>query len=201
MGVSVPILAITISLHLLAFVLAVGAERRRSTAKVRPDEYDEKTYCAYATDASTVYGLTAFGLLLIAQALINGVTKCLCFGRGMMGGRSTTCAVFFFIFSWVSFLAAEACLLAGSARNAYHTKYRAIFHVEHLSCATLRKGVFAAGAALTLVAMAASTLYYWSHSKADTGGWEKHHNEGLGMTSSNFTENQHELKDSQSGKV
>ncbi|KAL0285552.1 UNVERIFIED_CONTAM: hypothetical protein Sangu_2773400, partial [Sesamum angustifolium] len=53
-------------------------------AKVRPDEYDEKTYCAYATDASTVYGLTAFGLLLIAQALINGVTKCLCFGRGMM---------------------------------------------------------------------------------------------------------------------
>ncbi|KAK4423538.1 hypothetical protein Salat_1936600 [Sesamum alatum] len=119
----------------------------------------------------------------------------------MMGGRSTSCAVFFFIFSWVSFLAAEACLLAGSARNAYHTKYRAIFHVEHLSCATLRKGVFAAGAALTLVAMVASTLYYWSHSKADTGGWEKHQNEGLGMTSSSFTENQHQMKDSRFRKI
>ncbi|KAL0446850.1 UNVERIFIED_CONTAM: hypothetical protein Slati_1812900 [Sesamum latifolium] len=134
------------------------------------------------------------------QALINALLSA-CVSERMMGGRSTSCAVFFFIFSWVSFLAAEACLLAGSARNAYHTKYRAIFHVEHLSCATLRKGVFAAGAALTLVAMAASTLYYWSHSKADTGGWEKHQNEGLGMTSSNFTENQPELKDSQFGKV
>ncbi|PIN02215.1 hypothetical protein CDL12_25272 [Handroanthus impetiginosus] len=100
MGVSVTILVITISLHLIAFVLAIGAERRRSTAKVVPDEYDEKTYCRYGTDASTAYGLTAFGLLLISQTVVNGVTKCLCFGRGMMGGGSTTCAVFFFIFSW-----------------------------------------------------------------------------------------------------
>lgn len=137
MGVSVPILVISISLHLIAFVLAVGAERRRSTvpfcsisltffclfpwnflaafncqffslvkAKVVPDEYDEKTYCAYGTDASTVYGLSAFGLLLISQALIHGVTKCLCFGRGMMGGSSTTGAIVFFIFSWYAY-----CLL------------------------------------------------------------------------------------------
>ncbi|KAL0424707.1 UNVERIFIED_CONTAM: hypothetical protein Sradi_1005500 [Sesamum radiatum] len=198
MGVSVPIIVITIALHLIAFVLAVGAERRRSTANVVPDEYDEKTYCRYGTDASTAYGLTAFALLLISQTVVRGVTKCLCFGRGMMGGwRSTTSAVFFFIFSWVSFLAAEACLLAGSARNAYHTKYRAVFHVEHLSCATLRKGVFAAGAALTFISMMASLLYYWTHSKADTGGWEKHHNEGLGMTSSIFTENPHHQKASE----
>ncbi|KAL0380799.1 UNVERIFIED_CONTAM: hypothetical protein Sangu_0144200 [Sesamum angustifolium] len=197
MGVSVPIIVITIALHLIAFVLAVGAERRRSTANVVPDEYDEKTYCRYGTDASTAYGLTAFALLLISQTVVHGVTKCLCFGRGIMGGGSTTSAVFFFIFSWVSFLAAEACLLAGSARNAYHTKYRAVFHVEHLSCATLRKGVFAASAALTFISMMASLLYYWTHSKADTGGWEKHHNEGLGMTSSIFTENPHHQKASE----
>ncbi|KAL1568412.1 hypothetical protein AAHA92_00032 [Salvia divinorum] len=202
MGISVPILAISISLHLIAFVLSVGAERRRSTATVKPDEYDEKTYCAYDTDASTVYGLAAFGLLLIAQALIHGVTKCFCFGRGMMGGRrSTTRAVAFFVLSWIIFLAAEACLLAGSARNAYHTKYRAIFHVEHLSCATLRKGVFAAGAALTLLAMTATTLYYWMHTKADTGGWEKHQNEGVGLTPSHFAENQHQMKTSEFEKV
>lgn len=101
----------------------------------------------------------------------------------------------------VSFLAAEACLLAGSARNAYHTKYRAIFHVEHLSCATLRKGVFAAGAALTLISMAASLLYYWAHAKADTCGWQKHQNEGLGMTSSNYTENQHHQRANEFEKV
>ncbi|CAN4121784.1 unnamed protein product [Withania somnifera] len=188
MGVSIPVLVIVIALHLIAFVLAVGAERRRSTAKVVPDEYDERSYCVYGTDASTPYGLAAFGLLLISQMLVNGVTKCLCLGRGMMGGNSTTCAIFFFVFSWVSFLGAEACLLAGSAKNAYHTKYRAVFRVENLSCATLRKGVFAAGAALTLLSMIGSVFYYWMHSKADTGGWQKHQNEGLGMATSNYTE-------------
>lgn len=94
----------------------------------------------------------------------------------------------------VSFLGAEACLLAGSARNAYHTKYRGVFGGSHLSCATLRKGVFAAGAALTLLSMIGSVFYYWTHAKADTGGWEKHRSEGLGMTSSSFMDNQKQLK-------
>ncbi|XP_057484792.1 uncharacterized protein LOC130771225 [Actinidia eriantha] len=201
MAVSVSILAIITSLHLIAFVLAVGAERRRSIAKPVPDKYDERTYCVYGSDASTAYGLTAFGLLLISQAVVNGVTKCFCFGRGLMSGTSTTCAVFFFIFSWVSFLGAEACLLAGSARNAYHTKYRGIFGGEALSCATLRKGVFTAGAALSLLSMLGSIFYYWAHSKADTGGWEKHHNEGLGMTNSNFADNHQEQSASEFGKA
>ncbi|KAK6921704.1 Myc-type, basic helix-loop-helix (bHLH) domain, partial [Dillenia turbinata] len=340
MAVSVSVLAIVISLHLIAFIFAVGAERRRSTAKVVSDEYDERTYCVYTTDASTVYGLSAFGLLLISQTVLYGVTRCLCFGRGLMSGTtSATCAVFFFIFSclgnmstlmvmakmaeleviaaklemekegklaklchpssaaatletsfvnllllhcsmgllviwiwsrvysgkrkvlllstfftftclgnfaaliarktcvfskrlelcfgleslgivqlrmkwqkleeykewgegmdwggkevitWVSFLAAEACLLAGSARNAYHTKYRGFFGAQDLSCTTLRKGVFAAGAALVLLSMLSSVFYYWLHSRADTGGWQKHQNEGLGMTSPSLYEHQHQ---------
>ncbi|XP_044479907.1 uncharacterized protein LOC123215866 [Mangifera indica] len=183
MGMSVSILAVVTFLHLLAFVFAVGAERRRSTAKVVLDRSDERTYCVYSTDASTVYGLTAFGLLLLSQAVLNGVTRCLCFGKGLVRGRLyTTCAVVFFVVSWVSFLAAEACLLAGSARNAYHTKYRGFFVGNDLSCATLRKGVFAAAAALTLLSLLASILYYWAHSRADTGGWQKHQNEGVGLT-------------------
>ncbi|XP_022734210.1 uncharacterized protein LOC111287808 [Durio zibethinus] len=189
MAMSVPILAIVTSLHLIAFVFAVGAERRRSFAKVVPDQYDEKTYCVYSTDASTVYGLCAFGLLLLSQTIVNGVTRCLCFGKGLLtGGSSTTCAIFFFVFSWISLLGAEACLLAGSARNAYHTKYRGIFGGDDLSCATLRKGVFAAAAALTLLSLLGSIFYYWAHSRADTGGWEKHQNEGLGMTSSSYAQ-------------
>ncbi|KAK9276609.1 hypothetical protein L1049_006144 [Liquidambar formosana] len=198
MAVSVSVLAIITSLHLIAFVLAVGAERRRSTAKVLPDEYDEKTFCVYGSDASTVYGLTAFGLLLISQTVVNAVTKCLCFGRGLVGGSSSTWAVFFFVISWVDFLGAEACLLAGSARNAYHTKYRGNFGLNDISCATLRKGVFAAGAALTLLSLMGSILYYWAHSRADTGGWEKHHNEGLGMTTSNYS--QHQSQQQQPGE-
>ncbi|KDP35033.1 hypothetical protein JCGZ_09321 [Jatropha curcas] len=187
MAVSISILAIVISLHLIAFVLAIGAERRRSQAKVVPDEYDERTFCVYTTDASTVYGLAAFGLLLISQTVLNGVTKCLCFGKGLWNGSSSTkLAIFSFILSWISFVGAEACLIAGSARNAYHTKYRGIFGGDDLSCATLRKGIFAAGAALTLVSLLCSILYYWAHSRADTGGWEKHHNEGVDMTASNY---------------
>lgn len=83
--------------------------------------------------------------------------------------------------SRVSFLGAEACLLAGSARNAYHTKYRAAFGIGNQSCSTLRKGVFAGAAALILLSLVGSVFYYWTHSRADTGGWEKHRNEGVGM--------------------
>lgn len=133
MAVSVSILAVVTSLHLIAFVFAVGAERRRSNvlfltsyhffffikkknfgvfvnfkllfvflkAKVVPDQYDERTYCVYGTDASTVYGLAAFGLLLLSQAVLNGVTRCLCFGKGLVSGSSSTaCAVVFFVVSW-----------------------------------------------------------------------------------------------------
>lgn len=132
MAASVTILAIVIALHLLAFVFAIGAERRRSTvalppsiflsppcsfcfwkfndivffffvkAEVVPDQYDERTFCKYGTDASSLYGLAAFVLLLISHLVVNGVTKCLCFGKGLVGG-STTCAIFFFIFSWSVF--------------------------------------------------------------------------------------------------
>lgn len=81
----------------------------------------------------------------------------------------------------MTFLGAEACLVAGSVRNAYHTKYRERFGVHQLSCAALRKGVFAAAAALLLLSLASSLLFYWAHSRADTGGWEKHSDEGLPM--------------------
>ncbi|XP_058088032.1 uncharacterized protein LOC131235000 [Magnolia sinica] len=181
MAFSISVLVIICSLHLIAFVLAIGAERRRSTGNVVPDEYDEATYCVYDSDASTLYGLAAFFLLLISHALLNGVTRCLCFGRGLTPGGSRASAVCFFIVSWVSFLAAEACLLAGSARNAYHTKYRGRFGVHDLSCAALRKGVFGAAAALTFVSLVGSILYYSSHAKADTAGWLKHQNEGVNM--------------------
>ncbi|WOK93381.1 hypothetical protein Cni_G02078 [Canna indica] len=182
---AIPILvAIVLAfIYLLAFVLSIGAEMRRSIGKVVPDEYDERTYCSYDTDASTAYGLSAFALLLLTQAVISVATRCLCCGRGLTAGGSRTCAVASFFIFWISFLVAEACLLAGSARNAYHTKYVGYYLKKDLvSCATLRKGVFAAGAAFVLINMIASLLYYWNYTKANTGGWMKHQNEGgVGM--------------------
>ncbi|KAL9681012.1 hypothetical protein QQ045_012793 [Rhodiola kirilowii] len=189
LSISITLIVLIISLHLLAVVFAIGAELRRNIGKVVHYQYGEYNFCAYESDASTVYGLCAFGLLMISQAVVYGVTKCFCFGRGLMPGKFKTLALFFFVFSWLNYLGAEACLLAGSARNAYHTKYQ-VLSKTHLSCATLRKGVFAAAAALILLSMIGSVFYYWAHSRADTGGWEKHQNEGLGMTGSSRSERQ-----------
>lgn len=69
--------------------------------KVVPDEYDELSYCQYDSDASTIYGISAFVAVLVSQTLIQVVTRCLCFGRGLTVGPSKACAVCFFVFSWL----------------------------------------------------------------------------------------------------
>uniref|UniRef100_K3YKD4 Fiber protein Fb34 n=1 Tax=Setaria italica TaxID=4555 RepID=K3YKD4_SETIT len=84
-------------LNLFAFLLAVGAERRRSTGKVVPDEYDDRSYCLYDSDASTVYGVSAFFVLLLQQAIVTAATRCLCFGPAL---SSRCCAVAAFVLSW-----------------------------------------------------------------------------------------------------
>ncbi|KAK4387053.1 hypothetical protein Sango_2575900 [Sesamum angolense] len=69
----------------------------------------------------------------------------------------------------ITFFIAEVCLLAGSVRNAYHTKYRTKFFENPPSCETVRKGVFAAGAAFVLFTGIISEFYYVSYSKARGG--------------------------------
>lgn len=73
--------------------------------------------------------------------------------------RLLSCRVFFII--------AEACLLAGSVRNAYHTKYTTQILSNPPSCETLRKGVFGAGAAFIIFTGIVSELYYVSYSRAN----------------------------------
>ncbi|RZC09046.1 Retrovirus-related Pol polyprotein from transposon RE2 [Glycine soja] len=70
------------------------------------------------------------------------------------------------LYSWVFFFIAEVCLLAGSVRNAYHTKYRTMFTEIPLSCQTVRKGIFAAGATFVLFNGIVSEFYYIRFSKA-----------------------------------
>uniref|UniRef100_M4ERN2 Uncharacterized protein n=2 Tax=Brassica campestris TaxID=3711 RepID=M4ERN2_BRACM len=59
----------------------------------------------------------------------------------LSGSRSYP--IVLFITTWVFFFIAEVCLLAGSVRNAYHTKYHVYFGNTAPSCRSLRKGVFA----------------------------------------------------------
>jgi hypothetical protein len=71
-----------------------------------------------------------------------------------------------YLYFRVTFAIAEACLLAGSVRNAYHTKYRTVLK-SNPSCENLRKGVFGAGAAFVVLTGIFSELYYVSYSKAN----------------------------------
>ena len=57
-------------------------------------------------------------------------------------------------------------MLAGSVRNAHHTRYRNMFFDGNLSCETVRKGVFAAGAAFVFFTAILSELYYVTYAKA-----------------------------------
>lgn len=158
------ILAILV-LDVIAFGLAVAAEQRRSTAEVKPDSGLEHNYCIYKSDIATGYGIGAFFCLLAAQVVVMASTRCFCCGKALSPGGSRACAVILFIICWLTFLVAELCLLAGSARNAYHTKYRSMYP-DPLSCETLRKGVFAAGAAFTFFTAIISEFYYVCYSKA-----------------------------------
>ncbi|KAE8782776.1 hypothetical protein D1007_43826 [Hordeum vulgare] len=69
--------------------------------KVVPDEYDEQSYCLYDTDASTVYGVCAFFVLLLAQLLVTSITRCFCFGPAL---SSCGCTLAAFAVSWCASL-------------------------------------------------------------------------------------------------
>lgn len=68
----------------------------------------------------------------------------------------------------MTFLVAEACLVAGAKKNAYHTKYRDMLYAQDFSCETLRKGVFIAGAVFVVATMILNVYYYMYFTKATT---------------------------------
>ncbi|RVW45398.1 hypothetical protein CK203_114066 [Vitis vinifera] len=73
---------------------------------------------------------------------------------------------FLFLLTRMTFLVAEACLIAGATKNAYHTKYRGMIYAQNFSCETLRKGVFIAGAVFVVATMILNVYYYMYFSKA-----------------------------------
>ncbi|KAI9085941.1 hypothetical protein K1719_032018 [Acacia pycnantha] len=153
-------------IDLIAFALAVAAEQRRSTATVVQDKEMNYNYCVYDSDISTGYGVGAFVLLMLSQVIITVASKCFCCGKPLSPGGSRAIALVLFITCWVFFFIAEVCLLAGSVRNAYHTKYRTIFGENPPSCQTVRKGVFAAGATFLFFTGIVSEFYYFYFSRA-----------------------------------
>ncbi|CAK9152495.1 unnamed protein product [Ilex paraguariensis] len=161
------VLVVVFVFDLVAFALAVAAEQRRATAKIM--KTTDSNYCLYDSDIATGLAVGSLLFLIASQLLIMVASRCLCCGRALKPGRSRAWAIVLFISCWASFFIAEVCLLAGSVRNAYHTKYRTRFSDDPPSCEILRKGVFGAGAAFIVFTGIISELYYVSYSKADDG--------------------------------
>ena len=70
------------------------------------------------------------------------------------------------LFVRLTFLIAEACLIAGATKNAYHTKYRHVVYAQNWTCESLRKGVFIAGAVFVVFTMILNVYYYMYFAKA-----------------------------------
>ncbi|XAR68367.1 hypothetical protein NMG60_11003467 [Bertholletia excelsa] len=160
------LMAVIFVFDVIAFALAVAAEQRRSTARIQQDTEANYNYCVYDSDISTGYGVGAFLFFMASQVIIMVASRCFCFGKPLKPGGARASAVLLFVTCWVFFIIAEICLLAGSVRNAYHTKYRAIFSEVPPSCQTVRKGVFGAGAAFIFLNCIVSELYILFFTKA-----------------------------------
>ncbi|CAL1392731.1 unnamed protein product [Linum trigynum] len=156
---------LVVVLSLIAFGFAVAAERRRSVGHIVLDATNA-TYCVYKSDVATGYGVGAFLFLLCSETILMVVTSCMCFGRPLTPGSDRAWSIIYFVSSWLTFLVAEACLVAGAKQNAYHTKYRGMILAQNFSCDTLRKGIFIAGAAFVVATMILNVYYYMYVSKA-----------------------------------
>ncbi|KAJ4784249.1 fiber (DUF1218) [Rhynchospora pubera] len=175
------VISLVLVFDLIAFGLAIAAEQRRSTATVVADNEKNYTYCVYDSDIATWFGVGALLFLFLSQVLVMGATKCFCCGSAMRPGGSRSCALILFFVCWLTFLIAEASLLAGAVRNAYHTRYRTLFFVDPPTCQTVRRGVFAAGAAFIFFTTILTELYYITFSKAQNTMNPSYDKNNIGM--------------------
>lgn len=83
-----------------------------------------------------------------------------------MQGKRMDTELFPFFLPRLTFIIAEACLLAGLVQSAYHTGYRTVIFEDPPDCETVRRGTFGAGAAFALVTCVLTGTYYRCFSKA-----------------------------------
>ncbi|XP_043687435.1 uncharacterized protein LOC122638643 [Telopea speciosissima] len=155
--------------NLVAFILAIGAELRRSTARVTTDINKNYYYCLYDSDIATKLGMGASLLLMASQVLVMMQARFFCLDKALNPKVSRAWAITLFFGCWVTFSVAEICLVGGSLVNAQHTRYRTIFGgFVGPSCQTLGKGVFSAGAAFVVLTTICTQFYYLYYTKAIT---------------------------------
>lgn len=71
-----------------------------SSRTITNTTYSGYYYCKYDSDVSSSYAVAAFVFLAIAQVIVMGLTKCLCFDGEHKPGSTKSCAIVSFILLW-----------------------------------------------------------------------------------------------------
>ncbi|CAL9167675.1 unnamed protein product [Musa hybrid cultivar] len=147
-------------LGLLSAALGFAAEATR--IKVSDVQTTTLDVCTYPRSPALALGLIAAVALMIAQAIINTVSGCICCKKyPNPSDTNWTIGLISFIASWVTFIIAFVLLLSGAALNDQWGQERMYFG-EY--CYVVRSGVFSGGAVLSLASVALGIVYYVSSS-------------------------------------
>ncbi|MCO5612635.1 hypothetical protein L7F22_066904 [Adiantum nelumboides] len=166
MGASTLIIVAIVLLDLIAFGLGIAAEQRRAPGTYESPSNATTQWCHYFSDISTGLAAGASTFLLISQVLVAAATRCLCFGSSLKPGAARAFASVFCILHWISFVAAEACFIAGAVQDAKHIRYISSTFAKEISCEAIRKDTFVTGVVLAVVTCILSISYYLCYSKA-----------------------------------
>ncbi|KAK4784907.1 hypothetical protein SAY86_001596 [Trapa natans] len=118
------------------------------------------TQCAYPQSPALALGLTAAFLLMMTQIAINVATWYTCRDKksSQLSNHSWTIALGCLATSWFTSAVAFFLLLTAAAMNERHSEDNSNF--KNYYCYIVKPGVFAAGAALSLVSVILGMLYY-----------------------------------------
>ncbi|KAG0553408.1 hypothetical protein M758_12G010000 [Ceratodon purpureus] len=183
------VVVMLLTCYIIAFGLAIAAEEHRAQATVTyvslnssggnvswVFDYQNKTilsngtysgyyYCKYDSDISSSYAVAAFTFLAIAQVIVMGLTKCLCFDGEHRVGSTKSCAIVSYILLWLCFMIAEICFLAGANKNSIRSSQKELVTGnqkidQYLTCENMHRGIFGAAAAFTFFSALTGELYY-----------------------------------------
>ncbi|PKI76128.1 uncharacterized protein LOC116192863 [Punica granatum] len=141
------------------FSAATGFAAEATRIKGSSVQLVAPTQCAYPQSPALALGLTAAVALVIAQIIINvGIGCTYCNQSPHLSSSNWTIAVGCLVGSWFTFAVAFFLLLTAAAMNKRHGAFSTDFGSYY--CYVVKPGVFAGGAALSIVSVTLGMLYY-----------------------------------------
>nr|XP_009787863.1 PREDICTED: uncharacterized protein LOC104235749 [Nicotiana sylvestris] len=91
------LLVVVFAFDLIAFGLAVAAEKKRGTLTITTGGRDRAINCLYLSDTGTGFRVVSLLFLSASQLIITVASRCLCCGRALQKGKSRKWAIVLFI--------------------------------------------------------------------------------------------------------